>query len=93
MVKLISVFIIGALTLQMTAILLRTGPYAYPFVNYPMYAAAHYEGERILVEHTIYARFTDGTERLSLGRTWAVTTGSTRTGQSGWLNFQETLTR
>ena len=63
MLILVSIFIAAALTLQMAAVLLRTGPYAYPFVNYPMYAAAHYEGERILVEHKVYARFTDGTER------------------------------
>lgn len=61
--RLISIVIAAALFLQMTAVLLRTGPYGYPFINYPMYAAAHFEGERILVEHRIYARFTDGTER------------------------------
>lgn len=61
--KYLSLLIVGALGLQMSAVLLRSGPWAYPFINYPMYAAAHYEGERILVEHRIYAVFTDGSER------------------------------
>ncbi len=61
--KYLSLLIVGAMSLQMGAVLLRSGPWAYPFVNYPMYAAAHYEGERIRVEHRIYATFTDGTER------------------------------
>lgn len=59
----LSLLIVGALGLQMGAVLLRSGPWAYPFINYPMYAAAHHEGERILVEHRIYASFTDGSER------------------------------
>jgi hypothetical protein len=63
MLRVISVFIGVCLCLQMSAVLLRSGPWAYPFVNYPMYSAAHYEGERILVEHTIFAVFIDGSER------------------------------
>ena len=53
----------GALLLQFLAVLLRTGPWLYPFINYPMYATAHYEGDRIAYEHTVYAIFDDGTER------------------------------
>jgi hypothetical protein len=61
-VKLISIFIVTALVLQFLAVLLRTGPWLYPFINYPMYATAHYEGDRISYEYTVYATFDDGTE-------------------------------
>ena len=62
-IRLISIIIVGALLLQFLAVLLRTGPWLYPFINYPMYATAHYEGDRIAYEHTVYAIFDDGTER------------------------------
>lgn len=62
-IRLISIIIVGALLLQFLAVLLRTGPWLYPFINYPMYATAHYEGDRIAYEHTVYAVFDDGTER------------------------------
>lgn len=61
-IKLISIVIVGALVLQFLAVILRTGPWLYPFINYPMYATAHYEGDRIAYEHTVYATFDDGTE-------------------------------
>ena len=61
-IRLISIFIVGALVLQFLAVLLRTGPWLYPFINYPMYATAHYEGDRIAYEHTVHARFADGSE-------------------------------
>ena len=60
--RLISIGIVGALVLQSLAVLLRTGPWLYPFINYPMYAAAHHEGDRIAYEHTVHAIFADGTE-------------------------------
>ena len=61
-IRLISIFIVGALVLQFLAVVLRTGPWLYPFINYPMYATAHYEGDRIAFEHTVYTTFDDGTE-------------------------------
>jgi len=53
---------VGALVLQFLAVLLRTGPWLYPFINYPMYASSHHEGERIAYEHTVHAVFDDGSE-------------------------------
>ena len=61
-IRLISIFIVGALVLQFLAVVLRTGPWLYPFINYPMYATAHYEGDRIAFEHTVHASFADGSE-------------------------------
>lgn len=61
-IRLVSAIIVGALVLQFLAVVLRTGPWLYPFINYPMYATAHYEGDRIAFEHTVHATFADGTE-------------------------------
>ena len=61
-IRLVSAIIVGALVLQFLAVVLRTGPWLYPFINYPMYATAHYEGDRIAYEHTVHARFADGSE-------------------------------
>src|SRR3954453_13761643 len=61
-VKLISIFIVTALVLQFLAGVLRTVPWVSPFINYPMYATAHYEGDRISYEYTVYATFEDGSD-------------------------------
>jgi hypothetical protein len=58
----ISLLIVAALTMQVAAILLRTGGAAFPFINYPMYAHPHHEGERIRT-YGIHAVFADGSER------------------------------
>ena len=60
-IRLVSAIIVGALVLQVLAVVLRTGPWLYPFITSPMYATAHYEGDRIAYEHTVHARFADGT--------------------------------
>jgi hypothetical protein len=67
--KLISLLIVGCFTLQIAANLLRSGPVAFPFINYPMYANPHYLGERIQADYTIHAVFADGSE-------WIVTRDS-----------------
>jgi hypothetical protein len=64
--KAITILIIGCFVVQLAAILLRTGPVAFPFINYPMYANPHYLGERILASYTIHAVLEDGSE-------WTVT--------------------
>ena len=64
--KAITILIIGCFFVQTAAILLRTGPVAFPFINYPMYANPHYLGERIQADYTIHAAFEDGSE-------WVVT--------------------
>lgn len=56
--------IAGALVLQISAILIRSGPWAWPFTNYPMYASAHYENERVKALYFVYATFEDGNEKL-----------------------------
>lgn len=62
--NLVSCLILVAIGLQIVAIGLRTGPWAWPFTNYPMYASAHYENERIEARYQIYAIFEDGREKL-----------------------------
>ena len=73
-VKLVSLVIVGALGLQLVALLVRSGPWAFPFINYPMYADAHYLGDRVTAEHTVYALFADGSEapisRAELGKSY-----------------------
>jgi len=60
----VSIVILAAFGLQIAALVLRTGPWAWPFTNYPMYASAHYPNERIEARYAIYARFADGSEKL-----------------------------
>ena len=56
---LISVLIIGVLVVQTVSSFRRTYKW-WPFLSYPMYATAHFEGERIKVNHRVYAVTPDG---------------------------------
>jgi hypothetical protein len=59
--------IVIVLTVQAVAILARSGKWAWPFIDYPMYASSHYEGERIPARHTVYGITADG-HQLELTR-------------------------
>jgi hypothetical protein len=54
--------IVAVLALQSVAVLARSGKWAWPFIDYPMYASSHYEGERIPARHVIYGITADGRE-------------------------------
>lgn len=56
---LLSVLIIGVLFAQTVSGFRKTYKW-WPFLAYPMYAEAHFEGERIKVNHRIYAVTSDG---------------------------------
>jgi hypothetical protein len=47
---------------QALAVLSRSGRWLWPFMDYPMYAGSHREGERIPARHTVYAITEDGRE-------------------------------
>lgn len=55
----ISLIIIGVLAAQTFSGFRKTQRW-WPFLAYPMYAEAHFEGERIAVNHRIYAVTSDG---------------------------------
>lgn len=57
--QLISFVIIAVLGAQLVASFGHANRF-FPFMWYPMYAQAHFEGERINVEHRIYAVTPDG---------------------------------
>jgi hypothetical protein len=57
--QLISLIIILVLGAQLVASFGHANRF-FPFMWYPMYAQAHFEGERINVEHRIYAVTRDG---------------------------------
>ncbi len=66
-VPLISAFILIVLVLQAFAGFVETGRWGWPFVAYPMYEAAHYDGDRILYDFTLYAKTADG-DRIEVTR-------------------------
>jgi hypothetical protein len=57
----ISFVIIAILALQAIALFKPIRRAAWPFVNYPMYATPHYEGDNLSVEVLVFADFADGT--------------------------------
>lgn len=57
--SLITLLIVGVLVVQTISGFRRTYKW-WPFLSYPMYADAHFEGERIEVSHRIYAVTPDG---------------------------------
>jgi hypothetical protein len=58
-----SAAIVGVLVPQAIASFGHSDRY-FPFLWYPMYAKPHFEGERIDVEHRIYAVMPDGQRKL-----------------------------
>jgi hypothetical protein len=59
---LVTVIIITILGLQVFAGFRDPAQWGWPFVAYPMYRGAHYEGERLRHDFTVYARLADGTK-------------------------------
>jgi hypothetical protein len=57
----VSVVIAGILSIQAVAGFVDTGRWGWPFLAYPMYKNAHYEGERIDIYLTAYAVLADST--------------------------------
>ena len=66
--RLASAFIGLVLFSQLVAVVLQTEKHAWPFMNYPMYSASLAEGDRVDVEHKVYALLDDGSE---VEITWA----------------------
>jgi hypothetical protein len=61
-VSIISLIIVTILSLQAFASFFNPSVLGFPFVAYPMYRIAHYEGDRILYDTTVYAVNKDGQE-------------------------------
>lgn len=57
-----SCVIVGTLALQVGATFARLDAWTWPFMDYPMYAQSHHEGERVLPGPVVYAEFADGGE-------------------------------
>jgi hypothetical protein len=64
----ISCLIIGILGLQTFASFVGPGRLGWPFIPYPMYKTAHYEGERLLYQYKVFARHADSSEVLISAR-------------------------
>jgi hypothetical protein len=64
---LISVVIVGILSIQAVTGLYDTGRWGWPLLAYPMYKTAHYEGERLHDDLTAYAILADST-RVEVNR-------------------------
>ena len=60
----ISFVILAILGMQTYAVVIRSAWY-WPFIDYPMYARSHYEGERVPVKYTINATLSDN-KKVSL---------------------------
>lgn len=59
--SLVSLFIVTVLSFQIAANVLRTD-LMWPFLDYPMYSYSRQEGQRLVVEYTVYGTTPDGTE-------------------------------
>jgi hypothetical protein len=64
---LVSVVIVGILSIQAVAGFYDTGRWGWPLLAYPMYETAHYEGERLHDDLTAYAILSDST-RVEVNR-------------------------
>ena len=60
----ISGLIIAILGLQTVAGFVNTGRWGWPFIAYPMYKTAHFEGERLLHEYKVFATHANSSEDL-----------------------------
>jgi hypothetical protein len=60
--RIISLVIVAVLVLQAAALVSRPGKWSWPFIDYPMYAHSHQEGERIPAKHSVVATTADGRE-------------------------------
>lgn len=71
---LISVVIVAVLSLQALVGFSYGGVQAWPFMAYPMYRGAHYDGERLRYDFTVYAELDDASEVViapeDLGLSW-----------------------
>lgn len=71
---LISVVIVTVLSLQALVGFSYTGVQTWPFMAYPMYRGAHYDGERLRYDFTVYAELDDSSEVVitpeDLGLSW-----------------------
>jgi hypothetical protein len=63
----VSAIIVTVLGLQIVAGFVDTGRWGWPFVAYPMYKRAHYEGERFDHDLTVYLIMDDSSERVVTG--------------------------
>ncbi len=58
--KFATAVIVLVLGLQFLAVVTRSGKWAWPFIDYPMYSTSHQEGERVPARHVIYGITSDG---------------------------------
>jgi hypothetical protein len=63
-ISLVSCVIVAVLGLQTFASFVNPGRWGWPFLAYPMYKTAHYEGERILYGVEVYVVREDSSESL-----------------------------
>jgi hypothetical protein len=63
-IGLVSCVIVAILGLQTFASFVNPGRWGWPFLAYPMYKTAHYEGERILYDVEVYVVREDSSESL-----------------------------
>jgi hypothetical protein len=60
--RIATAIIVLALGCQFFAVIAQVNKWGWPFTDYPMYASSHYEGERIVASHLIFATTDDGEE-------------------------------
>ena len=98
----ISLAAAGVLIAQAVVVLLplsgiRTHTWYWPFIDYPMYAKPHYEGDRVKVSDPLVVRFADGSESevdaASLGLNFWHLMNLTRDLKEGDPNAAERLIR
>jgi hypothetical protein len=63
-IGLVSCLIAGVLGLQVFASFVDPGRWGWPFIAYPMYKTAHFEGERVRYEFEVYVVHEDSSENL-----------------------------
>ena len=66
-VQIVSIVIVFILVTQLMAGLIHTGRWGWPFVAYPMYKMAHYDGERVVYDVKVYGVLKD-LSRIELKR-------------------------
>lgn len=72
----VSTVVLIVLPTQLIASLIDTGRWGWPFITYPMYANAHYEGERLKYDVRAFAVLEDSSrieikrEQLNMRQRW-----------------------
>lgn len=66
-IQIISIVIVFILVTQLIAGLVNTGKWGWPFLAYPMYSTAHYDGERVVYDVKVYGVLKD-LSRIELKR-------------------------